>query len=307
LRAERPPTGDFPAAFRTIAEAKHLARRRWLEAAAPHVLDRYQDFDLARDRLELLPRLKWKKTAREALRHCYDGGGTGLAALKQAFLKDLSATARRRCPYCMTRRPGSIDHFLPLDHYPEFAVLATNWVYVCERCNRIKGAGLVDVIRSVLNPYFDDVPETEPLLYAEASIVGGSVSIEFEVPVPNNKLPRPELAEIAQRQVAELGALEDMRDEAVPFVTSTIGSIVTEAALALSREALSDRLQARRRNVPHDDINGWELAALEALELCPDLLELVNRRIALKQPSPPLRPPRDLGLVRRAAMIAARE
>lgn len=306
MRSEPPPTGDFGRAFRAIWEAKHLKRRRRLELLEADVLDRYDDFHLSRTELELLPRLKWKKLSREALRHCYDGGGSGLALLKKVFVGGLSTQARMRCPYCMMRQPGTIDHFLPLDHYPEFAVLVANWVFVCERCNRRKGAGLVDQPRSVLNPYFDGIPAAEPLLYADVSVAAGSPVIAFLVPCPNPTLPKPELAAIAERQVAALGVIDDMRDEAGPFVSSTIGVIVTEATAPLSASELADRLQARRRNVQHLGVNGWELAVIEALERCPDLLALMNEQIRRRPPLKPLPLPRDLGLVRRAAAIAAR-
>lgn len=318
MRAEPPPTGDHPAEFRAIWEDKQPSRRNRLEKAEAAVLDRYSDFVLAADKLELeqLPWLKWTAAAKDALRHCYDGRTKALSALKKSFVDGLSEEARLRCPYCMMRQPGSIDHFLPLDSHPEFAVLTLNWVYACETCNRRKGEGLasvqtrdgtvlVGIHRSILNPYFDRIPIDIPILYADVAIVGAAPIVAFFALCPNSELPDPTLAEIAERQMAELDLAGKMRDEGANLLSSTIGTIVAEASGALSQDELTDRLQARRRNVGRFGINGWELALIEAAEACPDLLAHVNGLIATKPPPAPLPPPRNSRLRQRAAEAAA--
>lgn len=284
---------------------KNLKRRGRLRRLEPYVLRRYCEFHVARHHLERLPRRAWEAEAKDALRHCYDGGGNGLANVKKAFLDSLSVSARARCPYCMMRQPGTIDHYLPLDHFPEFSVLQSNWVYVCERCNRRKGSRLVTPPRSVLNPYFDSVSSTHPLLYADVSIVAGALSVSFFAPHPNLLLPNPELAAIANRQFRLLCVAEEMRAEAGSVISTTIGTIVTLAIGPLTVPQLTNQLQARRRNLDSFGVNGWERALVEALELCADLHEYVNDLIATRPPLQPLPLPRNLGLVQKATAIAA--
>lgn len=307
MRAEPPPSGEFEGAFKALRLAKQAGRTfDLLEGAEQHVLDRYYDFSRALECLELVPKVRWTTPARGALRNCYEVRARAVNDLKQRFLEDLSKPAKRRCPYCMLRRPKSFDHFLPIDDFPEYAVLPTNWVYVCERCNLKKGTGLVGTPRSVLNPYFDDIPTDHPLLYAEVEILRGVPTVGFIVPCPNPTLPAPHIAAIAERQFAAFEIAGDMRDEAGPYLGTTISVIVEEAAGPLSAADLAERLQIRRRNVEDFGINGWETVVLEGMEKCSGLLGYVNGLIALRTPPAPLRPPRDLEIIRKATQIAGR-
>lgn len=306
MRAEPPPTGDFKGAFITIRKAKRGKISDLLVALEPFVFDQYSDFRRDHKCLELAPKIPWTTQAREALRHCYEVRTLALTELKKKFLDGLSRPAKRRCPYCMLRQPRSFDHFLPIDTYPEYAVLPTNWIYVCERCNVVKGTRLVGTPRSVLNTYFDGIPADDPLLYAEVMVCRGVPTVKFSVPCPNPMLPQPYLAEIAERQFDAFALAEDMRDEAGPFLGTTIQVIVEEAAGPLSNAEFKERLQIRRRNVEHFGPNGWETAVLEGMEQCRELLAYVNGLIERRPRPAPLRPPRDLELVRKAALIAGR-
>lgn len=60
------------------------------------------------------------------------------------------------CPMC--GRPGAdtIDHILPKDEYPQFALLSKNLVPCCERCNRVKNKAIPSSSKSrYLHPYYD--------------------------------------------------------------------------------------------------------------------------------------------------------
>ncbi len=267
---------------------------------------RYGEFYLLRDRLETLSPRHWPQKAREALRHCYEGRGPEVARLKTDLLKGLSDAGRMRCPYCMLRQPGTIDHFLPLERYPEFAVLVLNRVWVCGTCNRRKGTGMVSVPRSVLNPYFDGIPDDKPLLYAQVAVVSGTPTITFTVPAPNLLHDRADLPAIAQRQFAALKLSDELRRDAAAFLRSTVGIIVGDARGPLTQDDLTRLLRTRRANFGHFGINGWEQTLIEALETCPTLLGYVNGLIAARPAPPPVRQPRSLDLVTMAAAVAAK-
>lgn len=305
MRPEPPPAGAYAADFNAILEAKLDLRKDRLKRLEPIVAESYLRYDLMSGQLENLPRRRWSLKSREALRHCYEGGGVNLTRVKNDFFVGLSAVAKSRCPYCMIRGPGSIDHFLPIDFYPEFSVLTLNWVYVCEGCNRRKGTHLVAAPRELLNPYFDGIPQNQPIIFAAVSIVAGAPTVSFQVPTPNPLLPNPALAPIAARQVAAFGLIKRFEQEASALLTSTIGAIVYEANGPHTQVSLNNALQARRANLVDDSVNSWERRVLEAMELCGDLLDYVNARIASRPPRQPLPPPHDLQVVLRAQAIAA--
>ena len=305
MRHETQPTENFAADFQAIREAKHAPRRERLRRLEPYVLARFATFVALASQLETVPRRNLSRLAKDALRHCYDGPGQNLSRMKGEFLGGLSKAALARCPYCMLRQPGTIDHFLPIDLYPEFAALVLNWVYTCGPCNQRKGIRLVDVPRAILSPYFDGISTTQPLLYAQVSIVSNTPRVIFDVPDPNPLQAQATLSGIAKRQFEELGLKKSLELEANSVLTSTIGEIVYEAAGQISAQILTDRLQARRANLEDLGINDWQRRLYEAMEVCPDLLAYVNGRIAARPPKQPPPPPHDLSIVLMAQAIAA--
>lgn len=305
MRHETQPADNFVADFLAIREAKHAPRRERLRRLEPYVLAKYATFVASSAQLETVPRRQLSRLAKDALRHCYDGSGQNLSRMKRDFLDGLSKAALARCPYCMLRQPGTIDHFLPIDLYPEFAVLVLNWVYACGTCNLKKGIRLIDAPRAVLSPYFDAISSAQPLLYARVTIVANTPNVIFDVPDPNPFQPQAALSGIAKRQFDELELKRNLELEANSALTSTIGEIVYEADWPITAQNLIDRLHARRANLENLGINDWQRRLYEAMEVCPDLLAHVNGRIAVRPPKQPPPPPHDLSIVLMAQAIAA--
>jgi hypothetical protein len=306
LKGEAPPAGSYIDDFKALWRRKNQPRRGILRRLHRRVSLRYFEFYILRERLETLPARSWPEKASEALRHCYEGRGAELARLKTGLLDGLSTTGRMRCPYCLLRQPGTIDHFLPLERFPEFAVLVLNWVWACGTCNQRKGTGMVSVPRSVLTPYFDGISDDVPLLYAQVIIADAIPTVTFTVPAPNPLHARPALPAIAQRQFAGFEIADGLRRDAAAFLRSTIGIMVADARELLTQADLTRLLRARRANFDQFGINGWEQTLIEALETCPALLGHVNELIAAGPPPPPLREPRSLDLVTMAAAVAGK-
>ncbi|MDB5453606.1 MAG: hypothetical protein JWO33_2184 [Caulobacteraceae bacterium] len=62
------------------------------------------------------------------------------------------------CPACGDRGvPDTVDHYLPQEHYPHFAVLPHNLAPMCGTCQLAKGSKIGDAQspRFFLHPYFD--------------------------------------------------------------------------------------------------------------------------------------------------------
>ncbi len=78
-------------------------------------------------------------------------------------LNDLRKTQLASCPMCGSPGTGTLDHFLPKETFPEFAVMAANLVPACTHCNssakgrKYQGANTEEW---PLHPYFDTLAQS---------------------------------------------------------------------------------------------------------------------------------------------------
>lgn len=86
----------------------------------------------------------------------------------QSVQKPILDVLRRRtltyCPACgEDGTPNTLDHYLPKDTYPEFAVSPVNLFPMCDICQGAKGTKLLstDNERLFLHPYFDAFIDTQ--------------------------------------------------------------------------------------------------------------------------------------------------
>ena len=77
----------------------------------------------------------------------------------------------RTCPMCGALRAGTLDHLLPKEDFPEFAIFGPNLVPGCS-CNTLRGRTLTGGPNErILHPYYDDVM-SERLLAARIEDLG---------------------------------------------------------------------------------------------------------------------------------------
>ncbi len=109
------------------------------------------------------------------------------------------------CPFCgEAGRPGTLDHYLPKDKYPEFSLLSTNLVPMCDICQRAdhKGSKVFDddFKKLFLHPYFDNIENLEILVLE--IIAPYTKGTDFKLKVKNS-VPEP-LKSLCKRHVKEL-------------------------------------------------------------------------------------------------------
>lgn len=70
------------------------------------------------------------------------------------------------CPMCGNTGRDALDHYLPKEDYPEFAVFSRNLVPTCTACNgkRNRYANAPGVLLPLLHPYMDGKKINEPLI-----------------------------------------------------------------------------------------------------------------------------------------------
>jgi 5-methylcytosine-specific restriction endonuclease McrA len=98
-------------------------------------------------------------------------------SVQHAILKRLRERKLQLCPSCGEEGvPNTLDHYLPKESYPHFAVTPANLTPMCDGCQGAKGTQTVDQngIRIFLHPYFDD--------FLDVQVVRLLIGRPFEAP-----------------------------------------------------------------------------------------------------------------------------
>lgn len=105
-----------------------------------------------------------------------------------AFTNDKRQVYNNKCPYCTLSEPDTIEHILPKEKYPEFAIHLYNLIPCCSKCNRYKGEKIRDKagIPYVLNFYYHN-PEIFQFLEVDCVIDSdGYPSFKYKLAFPSN-------------------------------------------------------------------------------------------------------------------------
>jgi hypothetical protein len=169
-----------------------------------------------------------------------------------------------RCPLCSVGRASTLDHYLPVGVFPEFAILPSNLVPACSICQSRKR----DLYRdggapSFLHLYFDLLPLDEQYLFADVRVVRTSISLDYWVDPPT-AMPldvatrlRKHFAKLRLREsyITEgVGEFSDKQSQLERLLTA--GSTAEDVRAYLRQEAAT--VAANR------GINHWRAVALSA-------------------------------------------
>ena len=107
------------------------------------------------------------------------------------FTSTTKRVYNNKCPYCTLSEPNTIEHILPKEKYPEFAVHLYNLIPCCSKCNGHKSEAVRDHYRLpyTINVYYHD-PEYCQFLEANCSIdPNGYPSFKYRLAFPKNADP----------------------------------------------------------------------------------------------------------------------
>lgn len=217
-----------------------------------------------------------RRTIAEAQRGFYKkrSGGGPIAKIRRT--PDLTC-----CPMCGSHHPGSVDHYLPRESFPEFSILLCNLVPACSHCNsgvkqeRYKGASKPE---RFIHPYFDTLAN-DPIWYVEVR-------------------PPFEAARFMPQVAANVAA------EAVPMVQFHLDHILGEVfqdyvstqwsllptlihGWAEPNEPISEAVVARqladhlRDTIVTSGINGWRTALIRGVVADQKAIRFLTGRAAL--------------------------
>jgi len=159
--------------YEEIAKSKHKKYREVLYGTDEvktqtytNVKNCYELYETHKEYLErVVPFTNFNSTEKEALLHCYTGNTKAVRELRNAIIKNQNIHYTTKCAYCGIGDTNYLDHYLPKDNFPEYAVHSHNLVPCCSYCNEKKSMLFLDGdgIRKIFNPYFEEVGE-EPII-----------------------------------------------------------------------------------------------------------------------------------------------
>lgn len=121
-----------------IIRGKHRSTRTRLELIKPLLRDRYREYAGTTLAFHNLSPSTLAGTEADDCAGCYALDRKPVAALKQLILDARPQDRRSLCQWCLIDTWSEIDHYVPKETFPEFAVLARNLAPCCAQCNRDK-------------------------------------------------------------------------------------------------------------------------------------------------------------------------
>lgn len=208
--------------FRAIAAAKQPPNGAEMNALAPVAKIAYAAYAQAAPAVDTLDEVILTAAQRTAMLHAYN---VETAPFSAARVKLLGRARTAVCPYCAIGESTSLDHYLPKDDYPIFAVYSRNLVPSCPNCNTRKRKLVVDEaesVRAFFHPYYDPVP-TQRFIRLTATLHPRVLSLSFTlvrpagVAIEEFKQIRSHFGKLKLAQRYRLRSLSDIGDRLDTF------------------------------------------------------------------------------------------
>ncbi len=129
-----------------------------------------------------LPEIDISDPQSSALLHAYNNKTVPLTKLRSNLLQRVSVA---RCPFCGIGESSTLDHYLPKELKPQFAILAENLIPCCGPCNTRKWKHVVDKetdARLFIHPYYDEIP---PIQFLKVNVrldtLRGTLGLRYKV------------------------------------------------------------------------------------------------------------------------------
>lgn len=146
---------------------------------------KYSYYDNNTNTLENIEQSAYEADEKEALLHCYNVETIKLFDLKNKIIKNQSGYYQTHCAYCDIGTISTMDHFIPKDDFPEYAIHPYNLIPACSICNGKKLDAFLknDGSLLVFNPYFE--VEGNPILGLNIEFLRSNKSFSFNIEILN--------------------------------------------------------------------------------------------------------------------------
>lgn len=252
--------------FRKIISKKHTTARLSLQAIELQVQVEYKKYIAActTNSLSNFDVSIFNGVNHSNLKNCY-ANTIEVENLKKAIYDNQDRHVRYECQYCMIGDSSeSFDHYLPKEAFPEFAVLSTNLIPCCTKCNSHKLTTWKDSTnkRNILNLYFDNIPPVQ-FLYCTVTLRGGTPIVSYNLRNPGGI--DPALYSIIEKHFDRLHLIQRFKNKSGTEIVNTINS-VRQFLGTYNRNQVSQFLLNDVREMKCDfGSNYWKAILKEAL------------------------------------------
>lgn len=178
---------------------------------------------------------------------------------------------RFTCQHCTLTSNESLDHFVPKDEFPEFAIHPLNLLPICMKCNQHKShvwrkAG----VRKALNLYLDRLPD-EQYLFVNVKFDKNS-EIDFEFYLDKPKSVSKAMFGLIESHFENLNLFSRMREKAIPVVSELINTVSSRMGNLSYPEIADEIKEAANSNKGEFGANYWKsVVEIELLDSAPFL------------------------------------
>jgi 5-methylcytosine-specific restriction endonuclease McrA len=167
--------------FANIVTAKKEPRKAELQNISPQVYAAFDNYLNNFNTIASLGISAFTGSNKENLKHCYLSSTESLSELKVDILNSQTREFKHLCPYCLIDPHSTFDHYLPIEEYSEFSVLAKNLIPCCFKCNDHKLNYWRDAgVRKIIHFFNDNIPTTK-FLHANVTMNANIPIIKFSI------------------------------------------------------------------------------------------------------------------------------
>jgi 5-methylcytosine-specific restriction endonuclease McrA len=147
------PDVDDLSAVHNVADNRRLQSFPHLRPVVNDLHVGYAHYHLVGGNAEAIVPMALDEAVQGYLRSHYNSPPAALSFISRMRRED----QQRICPMCGSKHRHTLDHLLPKEDYPEFAIFSANLVPAC-KCNTDRGQTVKGdaVGERVLHPYFDE-------------------------------------------------------------------------------------------------------------------------------------------------------
>ncbi len=255
-------TERVPSYDRLVA-ATTPSRRQTLTPLSATIVPACEAYDEASPNVHARVPIGLAKAAKDALIDAFENRTVAMNRLLAEMTNSLPRRHADLCPYCTLDTNPDLDHYLPKEEFPEFALHGRNLVYICTTCNRKKSKyfkSVPDENRLFIHPAYEPTSLnsviTVTLRYAPRAVVA-KYSIDDNADVPDD-----EKAQLT-RHFTRLGLQERYATRAQNSLTALKEDLAGHNEETI-RRTLDHKIQSSLVGEP---INGWSKALYRAVAM----------------------------------------
>lgn len=232
--------------FLTIVSEKQNKAKTILTPISPRVLNAFNEYLFRFPTISAKVGSEFTSAETEERSHligCYKNETLSSSFVKGNIFAIQPDVLKVLCPYCMLDRPKTLDHYIPKDEFPEYAMFVKNLIPCCFDCNNKKDKLWRNgILRQFIHYYNDDIL-TQQFLYSELVFNGPG-----SIPHIRHFLRKPTRMAILDYQIANshfenLGLLAAYDDRMNNRLSTEIQTILRYVTAGLSDQVITDILR----------------------------------------------------------------